>query len=243
MCGQEYKGENLTTTTISSKPHSETILSSNETVNSTIQEFLNNDNPVKIEEKEVVMEEQKTLKGAHKPCKNHPEKYAVKEGLCYRCYREKNGISPYFKEKQTELNKVDEGKAASVDNKTEKVKKECSTCINIPTDTFCKDCVNFSLWKKAEVPEEKKRVTLKDCCGILAEVPAGDIRATKICEIWQVKDGEATAEIIFKEGNFESCEISGNILLDSGDFASLELDDWLFIGKVAREIERLAGER
>jgi NAD(P)H-dependent flavin oxidoreductase YrpB (nitropropane dioxygenase family) len=29
-------------------------------------------------EKKVVMEEQKTIKGAHKPCKYHPDKYAVK---------------------------------------------------------------------------------------------------------------------------------------------------------------------
>jgi cytochrome c5 len=219
MCGQEYKGE---------KPPDETI-------NSTIQEILNNDNPEKIEEKEVVVEEQKTIKGAHKPCKNHPEKYAVKEGLCQRCYVAEFGKAPNVKEKQDEADKVDEGKAVTIDNKYKKM---------------VEDGV-FDEFNKAKFSTKEGKPVFSENWGKVDGVIFGegsntkqqDYTAVKICEIWQVKDGEATAEIIFKGETFHGCEIGGNILLDSGDFASLELDDWLFLGKVAREIERLAGVR
>ena len=52
-----------------------------------------------------------------------------------------------------------------------------------------------------------------------------------------VMEEQKTLKGAHKKGNeFDSCEVAGIP-------AHFKLDDWLFIGKVAREIERLAGVR
>lgn len=53
--------------------------------------------PLKKEEKPMAKE----IKAGHKACTNHPDKYAVRGGLCCACIREKNGKSYRSMKKQT----------------------------------------------------------------------------------------------------------------------------------------------
>jgi hypothetical protein len=56
----------------------------------------------KIAEKEVEM----PVKPGRKACKNHPDKYAIKEELCYKCLHERDGIAPYHDKKSLSNRKM-----------------------------------------------------------------------------------------------------------------------------------------
>ena len=155
----------------------------------------------KLEEKK-----KKILKGKHKPCKNHPDKYTVKDGLCYACYKEKYGVSPY------------DGKSSDKDNPEDKqnVTGHETTVVEDKTlyegDTVAhnKDCKGLE--HLPPEPEESKATKIKDE------------------QIWLLKDDhDRMAHIYLNFGKFTKIKVDGFT-------AELSLDDIAFIKSVEQEI-------
>jgi transposase len=92
--------------------------------------------PIKEEEKDM------ELKRGHKACKNHPEKYALVEDMCSRCYTKEHG-HPYY------------GKRTPRDKGPEKeVKTKAKEERQLPED--------LPVYKRSETTEDKIESLIRD---------------------------------------------------------------------------------
>lgn len=190
----------------------------------------NNDNPVidkqentepafeTIEESEKKMETiEKKIKGTHKPCLNHPDKYAVKDGLCTKCYREKTGLVYKSKKIQPEIKKEDEVMVV-------KLCTDCRYC-DIPNGQqpyrSCDD--DGKNWQEKE-PVSRSGAVIESSSLVIKEV----LRTIEIT------DGDNTVEIMFENGELEAVKLDGSII------EKITTKELIFLGRVGEEIERLA---
>ena len=173
----------------------------------------------KLEEKK-----KKILKGKHKPCKNHPDKYAVKEGLCCKCYKQKYGKSPYFKEDKAEVQKVDEEKAVTADNNNTKITTKEGEPVVLPENWGTVDGVPFGQLK-TELLQEAEEV---------AEIRSNLVDERKIYEF---VDGKNAARIHIVNGTFSVA----HYIQAKTNVAQLTPEDLQFIHKLSVEIKRLVG--
>ncbi len=62
------------------------------------------------------MEERKVVeKRVKQHCVNHPEKYAVRDGMCWACFKTKNGVNPFKRAVTKQATEKKTSEAASVE--------------------------------------------------------------------------------------------------------------------------------
>lgn len=150
-------------------------------------------------------------------CKKHPDKYAVKDGLCTKCYREKTGMVYKSKKIQPEIKKEDEVM----------VVKLCTDCKyhDVPNEQEpCGSCDDDGKnWQEKE-PVSRSGAVIESSSLVIKEV----LRTIEIT------DGDNTVEIMFENGELEAVKLDGSII------EKITTKELIFLGRVGEEIERLA---